>query len=154
MHEEFEFETFEEQPSLLETEEAELLEAEEAEFRMSAPIVRDHRSGSRPAVRWQPPVRTAWQRAPAPRSFIRPVYTTRPSISPGYATRQLYRPAYRSWPVVRPGYTARPPSYWRQPMQWQPGYRNAPWYWQRRHQNPFAPGGGTRDDQIRWIQNF
>jgi len=39
-------------------------------------------------------------------------------------------------------------------MQWQPGYRNAPWYWQRRHQNPFAPGGGTRDDQIRWIQNF
>jgi len=40
-------------------------------------------------------------------------------------------------------------------MQGQPaGYRNAPWYWQRRHQNPFAPGSGTRDEQIRWVQRF
>jgi len=39
-------------------------------------------------------------------------------------------------------------------MQWRPGYRNAPWYWQRRNQNPFAPGSGTRDEQIRWVQHF
>jgi hypothetical protein len=39
-------------------------------------------------------------------------------------------------------------------MQWQPGYRNAPGYWRRWNQNPFAPGAGTRDDQIRWIQHF
>jgi hypothetical protein len=151
MSEEFEFETFEEQPSLLET--------EEAEFRMSTPIVRDHRSAFRPDVRSQPPpmsTRTVWQRPPAPRTFIRP----------GYTPPQLFRPAYRSWPVVRPGYTpwsytrpgytSRPPYYWRQPTRWQPGYRNAPWYWQRRNQNqnPFAPGAGPRDDQIRWIQNF
>jgi hypothetical protein len=150
MNEEFEFETLDEQPSLLET--------EEAEFRGSAPVVRDHRTGFRPGagVRWQPPVRTrtAWSPAPTPRPLIRP----------GYTTRQLFRPAYRSWPVVRPGYTqwsytrpgytARPPYYWRQPMQWRPGYSNAPWYWQRRNQNPFAPGRGTRDEQIRWVQHF
>ena len=158
MNEEFEFETFEEQPSLLET--------EEAEFRMSAPIVRDHRSVVQPGVRFQPPVRTttAWQRAPAPRSWIRPVYTPRqvfrpaykswPVVRPGYTPWSYTRPGYTPWSYSRPGYTARPPYYWRQPMQWQPGYRNASWYWQRRHQNPFAPGGGSRDDQIRWIQHF
>jgi len=39
-------------------------------------------------------------------------------------------------------------------MQWQPGYRYAPSYWQRRNQNPFAPGSATRDEQIRWVQRF
>src|SRR6476661_5757009 len=102
MNEEFEFETLDEQPSLLET--------EEAEFRMNAPVVRDHRSGYRPAapVRWQPPVRTrpAWSPAPTPpRRWINPGYITRPLIRPEYTTGQLYRPAYRSWPEVRPGYT-------------------------------------------------
>jgi 8-oxo-dGTP pyrophosphatase MutT (NUDIX family) len=48
----------------------------------------------------------------------------------------------------------RPSAYWRQPAQWRPGYANAPWYGQRWNQNPFAPGGGTRDEQIRWIQHF
>jgi hypothetical protein len=145
MNEEFEFETFEEQPSLLET--------EEAEFRMT-PIVRDHRSVGRPAARWQPPVRTGWQRAPAPRPLSRPVYTTRPLYRPAYRSGPVVRPGYTPWSYTRPGYTARPPYYSRQPMQWQPGYRNAPSYWQQRNQNPFAPGGGTRDEQIRWIQHF
>jgi len=39
-------------------------------------------------------------------------------------------------------------------MQWQAGYRNAPGYWRRRNQNPFTPGWGTRDEQIRWVQYF
>src|SRR3954471_14250900 len=89
MNEEFEFETLDEQPSLLET--------EEAEFRRNVPIVRDYRSVARPGagVRWQPPVRTStpWPTAPVSRPVTRPAYTTPP-----------YRPAYRSWPVARPGY--------------------------------------------------
>jgi peptidoglycan hydrolase-like protein with peptidoglycan-binding domain len=37
-------------------------------------------------------------------------------------------------------------------MRWRPGYRNDPGYWQRSLQSPFAPGQGTRDEQIRWVQ--
>jgi|GEM_PF-3809328 len=160
MNEGFEFETLDEQPSLLET--------EEEEFRRSVPVVRDHRSGYQPApaVRWQPPARTGttWSPATTPRPWTRPAYTTPPLVRPAYTTRPLFRPAYRTWPVARPGYapwsytrpgyTARPPYYWRQPSQWQGGYGNAPWYGQSGWQNPFSPGQGTREEQIRWVQQF
>ena len=166
MNEEFEFETFNEQPSLLET--------EEEEFRRSMPVVRDHRYHVRPGGVWQAPMRTRtiWPPAPAARTLIRPQYTTavpwvRPRYAPWSSLRRAYpsylsrRPGYSSWPpsrsgypvwTPRSGYMSRPSIYWQPHMRLRPSYRHDPRFFQRSFQSAFTGGQGTRDEQVRWVQ--